>query len=79
MHLVVEEGSDSGGPQPQRFGGEIQAMADGARFEMRVAIASVAVSAGGAIEIGNHGKRHAGISSKILPETEACRGDTLVT
>ncbi len=61
MHLVVEEGSDSGCAQAQRFGCEIQAMPDSARFEMRVAIASVTVSAGGAVEIADHGKCNAGV------------------
>ena len=78
MHLVVEEGSDSRGAQAQRFGRKLQAMADSAGFEMRVAIASITVSEGGAIEVGDHGKRHARVTREILTETEARGGNALV-
>ena len=43
-------------------------MADRASLEMSVAVAAVAMSAGSAIQIGNHGKRHTGIAGQILPE-----------
>ena len=78
MHFLIVERADAGGSQPQRFRGEIQPMADGARFEMHIAISAIAVGAGGAIEIADHGERHARVPGEILAEAQAGGGDALV-
>src|SRR5207245_8800206 len=39
VDLIVEERANARGAQPERFGGQIQALADGAGFEVRIAIA----------------------------------------
>ena len=78
MHFLIVERADAGGAQPERFRGKIQAVADGAGFEMHIAITTVAVSAGGTIEIADHRKRHAGVPGEILPEAQARGRDALV-
>src|SRR5580704_15536591 len=38
---------------------------------MHVAIAAVTMGVDGTLDIGNHRERHAGITGKVLPKTEA--------
>ena len=71
MHLVIVERADAGRPKPERLRGEIQAVADGACFEMHIAITTVAMGAGGTLEIADHRERHACVAGEILPETQA--------
>ena len=52
VYLLIVERTDAGCPQPKRFRGEIQAVADGACFEMHIAITTVTVGACGTLEIG---------------------------
>ena len=68
VHLLIVERADAGRPQPERFRGEIQAVADGACFEMHIAITTVTMGAGGALEIADHRERHACVTGEILPE-----------
>src|SRR5271165_711645 len=78
VDFLVEKCANAGGAQPERFRGEIQAMADSAGFEMHIAITAVAMSANGAFDIADHRERHAGVSGEILPEAQARGRDTLV-
>ena len=78
VHLLIVERADAGRSQPERFRGEIQAMADGACFEMHIAITTVAMGAGGTIEIADHRERHACVTGEILPEAQARGRDALV-
>src|SRR6266436_3655990 len=78
MHWIVIKGADAGRAQPESFGGQVQTLADRARFEVYTTIAAVAMNAAGAIDIGNHGKRDAGIAREILAETEGRGGDALI-
>ena len=68
MHLIVEKRANARRAEPQRFSGQIQAMANGAGLEMRVAVTAIAIRAGSAIQIGNHRERHAGIAGQSLPQ-----------
>lgn len=69
VYFVIEERANSGCAQPKRFGGQIEPLTQSARFEMRVAVAPVAMGPSGAIKAGNHRERHACIPCKILSET----------
>ena len=53
-------------------------MADGACFEMHIAITTVTMGAGGTLEIADHRERHAGVTGEILPEAQASGRDALV-
>src|SRR5579863_4113934 len=79
VHRIVVECADAGRTYAVRFGGEIQAMADGARFEMHVSITAVAVSASGPFEVADHRECHAGVAGEVLPEAQARGRDALVT
>ena len=78
MDLVIVERADASRPKPERFGGEIQAVADGACFEMHIAITTVSMGADGALDIANHRERHACVAGEILPEAQARGHDALV-
>ena len=69
MHLIIVERADARRAQPERFRREIHSLADGACFEMHIAIAAVAIDAGGTVEIADHRKGHARITGEVLPET----------
>jgi hypothetical protein len=43
VYGVIEERTDARGLKPKRFGGEIEPLSDGARLEMNVPIAAIAV------------------------------------
>ena len=53
-------------------------MADGARFEMHIAITTITIGAGGTIKIADHRERHACVTGEILPEAQAGGRDALV-
>ena len=78
VHLVVIEGANAGGCQPERFGSDIKAVADCPGFEMHVAVAPITMGLGGAINIRNHGKRHTGIAGQVLSEAESGGCDSLI-
>lgn len=79
MNFLIVECADACGSQPERFRGEIQTVADGARFEMHVAISPVAVSTHCTLQIANHRKRHAGVPGEILPEAQGRGRDALIS
>src|ERR1017187_9378817 len=62
VHFVVVESANACRAQPERFGGEIQAVADRAGFEMHIAVTTIAMGAAGAIEIADHRERCAGVA-----------------
>src|ERR1022692_1881040 len=68
VHLRVVERANSGRPQPECFGRKIQAVADGAGFEMHIAVSTITMSAGGTIKIADHGERHACVTGEVLTE-----------
>src|SRR5579859_3620076 len=70
VHLIIVEGTYARGTQAKCLGGEIQAMANSACFKMYVAITTVAIDASGAIEIADHRKGNAGVTSQVLPEAQ---------
>ena len=78
VHLIIVERADAGRPKPKRLRSEIQALADGAGFEMHIAITTVSIGAGGTIEIADHRERHACVTGEILPEAQARGRDALV-
>ena len=78
MHVVIVESADAGGPQPQRFRRQVQALADGARLEMHIAITAVARAAHGTLQIADHRKRDARVARQILPEAQARGRNALV-
>ena len=68
VHFRIVERADAGGSQPERFRGEIQALTDGAGFEMYIAITTVTMGADGAVEIADHRERQACVTGEFLPE-----------
>jgi len=53
-------------------------MANGACFEMPIAITTIAMGAGGTLEIADHRKGHACITGEILPEAQTRSHNALV-
>jgi len=78
VHLLIEKCADAGCSQAECFGSEVQTVPDSARFEMHIAIAAVAMCAGGALQVADHRKRYTGIAGQILTEAEAGCGDALI-
>src|ERR1700722_7494936 len=70
VHLIIVEGTYAGGTQAKCLSGEIQAMANSACFKMYVAITTVAIDSSGTIEIADHRKGKAGVTSQVLPEAQ---------
>src|SRR5579872_3413465 len=68
VHLFIVERADACRPEPERLRGEIQALADGACFEMHIAITTVTMGADGTLEIANHREREACVAGEFLPE-----------
>ena len=68
VHAVIVERADPGRPQPQRLRGKVQAVTDGACFEMHLAITTVSMGTRGTLDIADHRKRHACVAGEILPE-----------
>src|SRR5260370_32497278 len=79
VHLVIVEGTDAGRTQSKCFRGEIQAMANCARFKMHIAITTVAIGMCGTLEIADHRKGHAGVTGQVLPEAQTSGRYALVT
>src|SRR6185312_5913331 len=78
VHFLIVERANSGSPQSERFRGEIHAVADGAGFEMHVAVTTIAVSARCAIEITDHRERHTRVACQFLPEAQSSRRYALI-
>src|ERR1039458_8707456 len=78
VHLLIVKGTDAGCPQPKRFSGEIETLANSACLKMDIAITTVAIGASGTIEIADHRKRHAGVTGDVLTEAQTSRRHTLV-
>ncbi len=78
VHFVIVERADSGRPESQRFGGKIQAVANGAGFEMHIAVSAISMSSGGAIKVADHGERHACVTGKVLSQAQPRGRDALV-
>src|SRR5260370_1788805 len=78
MHLIIVERADAGRPQPERFRGEIQAVADGARFEKHIAITPGAKGADGTGQNADHRERKPGITRASLAQTQTPGRDPLV-
>src|SRR5450631_4651187 len=78
VHLVIVEGTDAGRTQSKCFSGEIQAVANCACFEMRIAITTIAIGASGTIEIADHRKGHAGVTGQVLSEAQTSSRYALV-
>ena len=78
VHLIIKESADTRRSQPERFGGEIKAMTNSARLEMHIKVTAVAMRADGAIDIGDHRERHAGVTGEVLPKAQARGRDALV-
>src|ERR1700678_3555865 len=70
LHFIIIEGADAGRTQTKCLSGEIQAVANSACFKMYIAITTVAIDASGAIEIADHRKSNAGVTSQVLPEAQ---------
>ena len=68
VHLVIVKRADASRPESERLRGEIQAVTDGACFEMHIAITAVSMGADGTPDIADHRERHACVSCEILPE-----------
>ena len=68
VHFVIEEGADASCSKAKSLGGKIHSLTDSAGFEMSVSIAAVTVTAGGAFEISDHGKRHTSVPRQVLPQ-----------
>src|SRR5687768_1605293 len=68
MHHVIVKRADAGRPESERLRGEIQAVTDGACFEMHIAITTVSMGAHGTLNIADHRERHACVAGEILPE-----------
>jgi hypothetical protein len=51
-------------PTPSRLRGEIQAVTDGACFEMYIAITAVSMGADGTVDIADHRERHACVAGE---------------
>src|SRR5688500_5745901 len=59
MHLVIVKRADASCPESERLRGEIQAVTDGACFEMHIATTTVSMGADGTLDIADHRERHA--------------------
>src|SRR5262245_23780883 len=68
VHLVIVKRADASGSESERLRGQIQAVTDGACFEMHIAITTVSMGADGTFDIADHRERHAGVAGEILPE-----------
>src|ERR1700750_2409233 len=53
-------------------------MADGACFEMHIAVATITVGAGGPLKIADHRESHACVPGKFLPKAEPRSRDALI-
>src|SRR4051812_42193792 len=78
VHVFVIERPDASRSQPERFCGEIQPLSYGACLEMDIAITTFTMNTGGAIEIPDHRKRHAGVAREILSQTQTRGRNALV-
>src|SRR6185312_7005394 len=78
VHFLIVERANSGSPQSERFRREIHAVADGAGFEMHIAVSTISMSAGCAIEFTDHRECHTRIACQVLPETQSGRRYALV-
>ena len=78
IHFIIVEGADTSCSQPERLSGEIQTLANGAGFEMNVAITTISIFGSSAIEVTNHRKGHAGITGQSLSKTQSYRHQALV-
>lgn len=68
VHLVIVKRADASRPESERLRGEIQAVTDGACFEMHIAITTVSMGADGTLDIADHRERHACVAGEILRE-----------
>src|SRR5712692_8812283 len=68
LHRLIVERADAGRPQAECFRGQIQAVADGARFQMHITITTVTMGADGTLEIADHRERHTCVTGEFLPE-----------
>ena len=68
MHRVIVKRAEAGRPESEGLRGEIQAVTDGACFEMHIAITTVSMGADGTLDIADHRERHACVAGEILPE-----------
>src|SRR5437764_6473761 len=78
VHFLIIERANASRPQPERFRGEIQAVADGACFEMHIAVTTITMGADGTLKIADHRESHACVTGELLPEAQACGRDALV-
>src|ERR1700689_3186791 len=79
VHFVIEESANASCSKAESFGGEIHSLTDGAGFEMNVSISSIAVNAGSAFEIADHGKCHTSVPCQVLPQAERCGCQALIS
>ena len=68
VHFVIIKSADASRPKSERLRGEIQAVSDGARFEVHIAITTVPMGADGTLKIADHREGHACVAGEILPE-----------
>src|SRR5450755_17438 len=78
VHLFVVKRTNPGCRQPEGFCREIEPVADSPCFKMHIAVTTITMSAGGAVEIADHREGDACVTGQILPKAQTRGGDALV-